>query len=567
MNREKRTIKLQSVPSAAKWDLPAGEIDCISIAAMIDTVSQSGSRRNFFDFGPDAKVWLVGFLVVLGLLAAWFYRGINRAWIEDDNYYGAIYAQAAHNNLRAGLGTTAAVPATLYFGPLPIPRDAFYVHHPTLLPLLETATFAVLGEAEWSTRLVPVFSSLLSLVLIWLLVGDCVNRRAAMLSAAVFAFLPMEFHYGDMVDFEPCLVMLMLAALVCLRYWQKGRAIWGWLAALCCLLAVNMDWPGYLFVLSVTGWFLWKGPKNKRLFALALLGLCGVSGIVFLLQIRHVNPDAWTDLLTALKMRLGNGVGTGSSAAEAHQAVHFTLGQWWHAVSVNALYADFLYTPWILAGIGVLFIVIKGKESAGLRWAGWAAFHMIVTGVLYVVILRNESFIHDFTAFYLIGSVGILAGLGGEALIRWVEPIVFLRSMRIILIAGLLGWLAYSGIVQSEKMRSPFYMLDGVTAEPTELIPDMGKFLAAKFPPGTTIFCNFDPYSSVLPYYAQRTILTSLTSFEFWKDYMAQDKGPFGGVIWVDAPEASEILSELPKNEVTPFDLDGFHFALWRPGK
>ena len=354
----------------------------------------------------------VGFLVVFGLLAAFFYRGINRPWVENDNYYGAIYAQAAHNNLRAGLGTTAAVPATLYFGPLPIPRDAFYVHHPTLLPLLETGAFAVLGEAEWSTRVVPVFCSLLSLVLLWLLMSDCVNRRAAMLSAAVFAFLPMEFHYGDMVDFEPCLVMLMLAALVCLRYWQKGSAAWAWLAALCCLLAVNMDWPGYLFVLSVTGWFLWKGPKSRRLFGLVLLGLCGVSGIVFLLQIRHVNPDAWSDLLTALKMRLGNGVATGSSAAEMHQATRFTLGEWLHAVSVNALHDDFLFTPWILVGIGLLFLVLRGKDSEGLRWAGWGALHMIVAGVLYVVILRNESFIHDFTAFYLIGSVGILGRAG-----------------------------------------------------------------------------------------------------------------------------------------------------------
>ena len=534
---------------------------------MIDTVSQSSSRKCPFSLGPDSPLWIVGFLVVMGLLAAFFYRGINRPWVENDNYYGAIYAQAAHNNLRAGLGTTAAVPATLYFGPLPIPRDAFYVHHPTLLPLLETGAFAVLGEAEWSTRVVPVFCSLLSLVLIWLLMSDCVNRRAAMLSAAVFAFLPMEFHYGDMVDFEPCLVMLMLSALVCWRYWQKGGAIWGGLAALCCLLAVNMDWPGYLFVLSVTGWFLWKVPKGRRIFGLALLGLCGVSGIVFLLQIRHVNPDAWTDLLTALKMRLGNGVATGSSAPEMHQAVHFTLGEWLHAVSVNALHDDFLFTPWILVGIGVLFLLLRGKDSEGLRWAGWGALHMIVAGALYVVILRNESFIHDFTAFYLIGSVGILGGIGLEGLVRWMETITFLRPARIIVIAGLLVWLAYSGSDQSERMRSPFYMLDGITVEPPTLIPDLGRFLAQKFPPETTIFCNFDPYGSVLPYYAQRTILTSLTSFDYWKDDMAGDAGPFGGIIWVDAPEASEILAAIPKNELEPYEIDKVHFVLWRPAK
>ena len=88
---------------------------------------------------------------------------------------------------------------------------------------------------------------------------------------------------------------------------------------------------------------------------------------------------------------------------------------------------------------------------------------------------------------------------------------------------------------------------------PTLIIPDLGRYLAEKFPQETTIFCNFDTYWSVLPYYAQRTILTSLTSFDFWKDDMAGDTGPFGGIIWVDAPEASDILAAIPKNEVDAF--------------
>jgi len=537
---------------------------------MSDTVFKGGDGDDGGGrfFGANGRVWIFGFLIALGLLAAWFYRGINVPWVENDNYYGAIYAQAAHNNLRAGLQATGGVPATLYFGPLPIPRDAFYVHHPTLLPLLETGAFAVFGESEWSARLVPVTCSLLSMVLLWLLISDTVNRRAAFLTAAFFAALPMELHYGDMVDFEPCLVMLMLAALVFLRAWQrKGAAVWAWLAALCCLLAVCMDWPGYLFVLSVTAWYLWKGPKSRRFFAVALLGLCGISGIVFLFQIRHVNPDAWSDLFTALKMRLGNGEGTGSSAAEMHKAEHFTLAEWWHAVFSNALGADFLVTPWILAGMGVLVVLFRAKSSEGIRWAGWGALHMIVAGVLYMVVLRNESFIHDFTAFYLIGSVAILGGLGAEGVIGFMGSTTYLRPLREIAILGLLTWLGYCGTTQAEKMRSPFYMLDGVTAEPPTLIPDLGRYLADKFPQETTILCNFDPYTSVLPYYAQRSIVNGLTSYDFWKDFMAQDTGPFGGIIWVDAPEASEVLSALPKNEVTPFDLDGVHFALWRPAK
>ena len=104
--------------------------------------SVSFSPADSSETVPAERWWFLGLFIVLALLAFHFSRGLNRPWVEEDNWYGAVYAQAAHNNLRAGLHA-AGVPATLYFGPLPIPPDAYYVHHPTLLPLLVTASFAV----------------------------------------------------------------------------------------------------------------------------------------------------------------------------------------------------------------------------------------------------------------------------------------------------------------------------------------------------------------------------------------------------------------------------------------
>lgn len=543
---------------------------------MIESISNHAEtdpdEKTAVDFRSDSKVWTAGFFIAFVFLIVCFYRGIHVPWVENDNYYGAIYAQAAHNNLRVGVLATGGVPATLYFGPLPIPVDAYYVHHPTLLPLLVTASFAMFGEAEWAARLVPVLCSLLSMIFLWLFVRDAVNRRAATLSAAVFATLPMELHYGDMVDFEPCLVMLMLAALLCLRYWlTRDRAFWMWLAGVCCFLAVWMDWPGYLFVLSLVAWLLWKwkkgAPRKFAGFALALLGICGVSGMVFLLQIRHVNPDAWSDLWTALTMRLGNGVATGSSASGQGSDVHFTFAEWCRTIA-RGIRADYTIPSLALAALGAALIGLK--STGGFRRAGWGAWHMIVAGVLYVVILRNESFIHDFCAFYLIGSIAILAGLALEGVLDWIEKWAsakFLQPMLALVVLVPVGWLAWNGVTQAQKLRSPFYMLDGVTAEPQNLIPDLGKKLAQSFSPETTILCNFDPYTSVLPYYAQRTVRNNLTAFEYWKDVMAEEQGPFGGILWLDAPEASEVLTAIPPNELVPFELDGFRFALWRPAR
>src|SRR3954454_25106937 len=79
--------------------------------------------------------WVMSLILIVVLLGFHFARGLHRPWSEEDNWYGDVYAQAAHNNLRADL-RAAGVPATLYFGPLPIPPEPYYVHHPTLLPVL-----------------------------------------------------------------------------------------------------------------------------------------------------------------------------------------------------------------------------------------------------------------------------------------------------------------------------------------------------------------------------------------------------------------------------------------------
>src|SRR3979490_3207075 len=112
------------------------------------------TEGDAFFLGRNGKIWVVLFLVAIGFLTASLLHTINVPWVEEDNVFGAAYAQAARNNLRAGLSVTAGVPATFYVGPLPIPPTAYYVHHPVLFPLLITASVRVLGEKEWAIKLV-----------------------------------------------------------------------------------------------------------------------------------------------------------------------------------------------------------------------------------------------------------------------------------------------------------------------------------------------------------------------------------------------------------------------------
>jgi Dolichyl-phosphate-mannose-protein mannosyltransferase len=490
-------------------------------------------------------------------------------WVEEDNYYGALYSQAAHNNLRAGLGVTGAVPATLYFGPLPIPADAYYVHHPVLMPLMVTGAVAIFGEKEWAAKLVPILCSIASALFLWFLVRDTIGRRAAAFVVAFFAALPMELHYGDMVDFEPCLVMWMLAALVCVRLWETRQTKrWAILAAFCCFAAVWTDWPGYLFGLSLSVSFLFRKNARRPDFALLLLGIAALSGILFLLDVRHANPEAWRDLWTAITMRFGSGVAPGSSAAELIASRHFTMAEWLHRI-LQAFGQDYLAPAWIVVLAGAIFLV-RNRKSPGFRWLGWAALQMVAAGIPYMLLLRNWSFIHDFASFSVIGSIAVCGGLGIEAAIVWMEsrqPKKILQPASALVALGLLVWLAAAGFSRAENQRSQLLMLDGQTAEPKTLIRDLGLYLAKNFPRDTTILCNFDPYYSPVSFYAQKTIVRNVSSADEWKAAADGIGSRLGGIVWLAAPSAPEILATIPKSETFPMEIDGVRFVVWKPDR
>jgi hypothetical protein len=297
-----------------------------------------------------------------------------------------------------------------------------------------------------------------------------------------------------------------------------------------------------------------------------LLGLAAVSLIVFLLDIRHANPEAWRNLWTAITMRLGSGVAPGSSAAGEVPALHFTFAEWLRRI-FQGLGQDYLAPAWLFVFAGAIYLV-RNRQSPGFRWLGWAALQMTIAGIPYMLLLRNWSFIHDFASFFVIGSIAIFGGLGIEAALAWVQrrqPANIPQSASAITVLGLLVWLAAAGFSRAEKQRSQFLMLDGITGEPRNLIADLGRYLAKTFPQGTTILCNFDPYYSPVSYYARNTIVRNVSSDDEWKE-AANGAGPRrGGIVWLAAPSAPEILAGLPNNEISPVEIDGVRFAVWKP--
>jgi hypothetical protein len=184
--------------------------------------------------------------------------------------------------------------------------------------------------------------------------------------------------------------------------------------------------------------------------------------------------------------------------------------------------------------------------------------------------LRNWSFVHDFASFFVIGSIAICGGLGIETIWQWLDGKAGTNGLRrgaAIFTAIFLASLAWAGFVRAEEQRSQFLMLDGVAPEPDNLIPDLGRYLGGIFPGNTTILCNFDPSYSPLSYYAKREIVRNLASAAEWNDARSDTSESMGGIVWLEAPSAGEILESLPKGEVAPVEIDGVRFVVWKPAR
>lgn len=524
----------------------------------------------------SSKLWLTGLVASL-LFLGWFLTlRLTAPFTDVVDFNAAVWSQAAHNLLKAGLATTGGVPADFYFGPLPIPADDYYCHHPALLHLEIAALFRLFGEHEWVARLLPILCSLVSALLLWLIVKECAGARTASFATALFATLPMELHYGSMVNFEPCTLMWLLLGVLGLRHWElSGNRKWGAVMVVAFGLAMFTAWLGYFLVLALCIHFTWFARKKRRKLALLLFGIALLSVALFMLQIRWVKPDAWSDLAEAFRLRLSHNVTKG---------VNFTFKEWTERVG-DSILIHFPAVIWLLA-IGGAIRAINAKRAAslsnpeagrsnlseglpnpseGLHWLNWISFCFIILSAVYVVGFRNASYIHDYASFYFLPGLAIMGGIALEGVASWINGArklggIGLGSPAVIIALVVIGIWGYRG---AQDLNAQSFILETEAPEPANLVPELGKLIQKEFAPETSVFFNFAvDYCPQLGYYSQRNLINGMPAAGDWLDALKYEETPPGGVIWMGAPEAKEIVSAIPgsKREVK---IDGVPFCIW----
>jgi len=139
-----------------------------------------------------------------------------------------------------------------------------------VLPLLLYASFKLFGVGEASARIVPVFFTLLSIILVFLIGRRLYSPLEGVIAAGLFSVTPMVVLVGRNVQYEA--VFMFFGLLGVYLYLSDG-----WLR-FCAGVSVGLSFvtkqPGLLFFAGIVLWELWNRKlrdRGLRLFIAAFL--------------------------------------------------------------------------------------------------------------------------------------------------------------------------------------------------------------------------------------------------------------------------------------------------------
>ena len=254
------------------------------------------------------------------------------------------------------------------------------------------------------------------------------------------------------------------------------------------------------------------------------------------------------------RRRVRAGAGNGNGA-------HFSLIEWLREVGGSLAILIFPIS-WLLAVIGAFYVFRQRHLSEPLRWVGWAALLLFLLDAIYVVAFPNASFIHDYACFYFIAPVAMMGGIALDALAnrmdrRGIRHVGTAVALCLILLVALFGR------ARARSLQSQTYLLDGRTYESAQFIPKVGTLIRAHFSENVQVLCNFEPYGTTLPFYAQRVLLPDIVDPDDWQRIISDSSAPNGGIIWMGSPGAKDLLAHVPAPNREFVEIEGADFCLW----
>lgn len=246
---------------------------------------------------------------------------------------------------------------------------------------------------EWG-RIVAIFSSLASIVFLYLLVAKYINPRAGLFAALFFAFIPYNIYYGRTILPDSSMVASLLAGTYFFSKWvDTGIKHWIWFILAVIFISTSFLLKPYaLFFTLPLIYLAWHQfgfgfLKKWQLWLFLILAVMPLGlWHIWMNQKQFLPGIARNDWLF-------NGNGIRFKGAFFH---------WLFADRISRLILGYWGLPFVVLGI---LQKINKKEN-------WFFFYFIISSLTFMTVMATGNIQHDYYQVLIIPTLAIFFAKG-----------------------------------------------------------------------------------------------------------------------------------------------------------
>jgi 4-amino-4-deoxy-L-arabinose transferase-like glycosyltransferase len=316
----------------------------------------------------------------------YFFLGINLPYVGSNATNFNDYSLIAKNYNLFGLWNTKFAQIVSVAKSMPN-NPEYYLHHPPLLSILEALLFYVFGYDFWVGRLTVIIFSLGSIFLVYFVSKILVNKKYALISSFVYAYIPGTTIFGKMIGQEALVLFFCLSTILfVLKYLKNKSTLYFILIIVSVLFGTLSDWPMVYFSLLFSI-YLYLNKEIK--LSLAIIFTSVIIALLYLAYIYHF-MSGFSDINQAILTRsLGQLVGQ-----------QFWFSRW---VSVIIL-RIFLYFNPIFVALGFYYLFNNKYKLLNIKKNSLFSIVLISIGfgLIHILLYPEGSFGHPYWIYYLI---------------------------------------------------------------------------------------------------------------------------------------------------------------------
>ena len=356
-------------------------------------------------------------MLALILFFAFFARiyQIAEPFVGHHDFVNAQYAIYGQNYLRYGFETNLIPVENI--APVTTPKEfKYYPTHLIFTGIFTAISFLIFGVHEWSVRFVSVLFSLISIVIIYLLAKELWNKKIALLSGSVLAFMRICVFFGRITTSDIIVVTFTLMCYYFYILWQKynNNKYFGAMI-LTFVIGGLTDWHIYFIIPVIALHCFFKSSKtsntqkrNKMILFLIIVLLIPILffALVYFTMGKIVFEYMFHSLIRT----------SGVFLYGMKEPTTFSI---FSLASLELQRAYFLFTPILcfLFAIWTITTVISFSKKK-YSTSNDIIIIMLISGLLDIFIFKEIAYSHDFLLLPFSFSFAMASALGFEQLIK-----------------------------------------------------------------------------------------------------------------------------------------------------